>query len=371
LLGSVLVVSVNGAVLHVGPGSQYESITEAINAARPGDTVIVGSGNYSENIVVTKSVAIKTSDPGSVVVTAADPSKDVFRVQGQNVRIEGLTLAGAIGASGVHVDHTSACVIKGINAYGNDRAVYLDGATNCEVNSSNVADNGYGVYCDNSSNNTISRNVATGEHGNAKTLGDGIYLFYSDDNIITCNNLSANHVFGISLFYSSGNTITNNSILRNEDIGVRLRQLSNTTLTFNTIGGNINTGILAITVTGDHIYLNNFINQTNPVSSVQGNSLNSPQPLYYTFEGASHAGYVGNYFSDYTGSDVNGTGIGSPASSYGDKYPLVQPFENYTNIGAASATSAQKATPGFEIGAVFVAVALAAVILTCYRARRK
>jgi parallel beta-helix repeat protein len=327
-------------------------------------------------------VTIKASDPGSVIVVAADPSKDVIRVQVLNVRIEGLTLTGAAAASGAHVDHTSACVITGISAYGNDRAVYLDGATNSEVNSSNIANNGYGVYCDNSSNNTISDNVATGEHGNGKTLGDGIYLFYSDDNTIAHNNLSDNHVFGISLFHSSGNTITNNSILRNEDIGVRLRELSNTTLTFNTISGNTNTGILSITVTGDQIYLNNFVSQSNPVNGAQENSLNSPQELSYAFAGATHTGFMGNYFSDYKGSDVNGTGIGSPASIYGDKYPLVQPLEKYTNIGAASspvtatastaasATSAQKATPGFETGAVFVAVALAAVIFTCSRARR-
>lgn len=384
LLGSMLIVSVNGATLSVGSGSQYESITEALNAAQPGDTIIVSPGNYSENVVVTKSLTIEAANAGLTIVTAADPSKDVVRVQGQNVNIEGLTLTGATGASGVHVDHSSACVITGISAHGNDRAVYLDGATNCEVNSSNLADNGYGVYCDNSPNNTISGNVATGEQGDGKTLGDGIYMFYSDDNTITHNNLSVNHVFGISLFHSSGNTIANNSILKNEDKGVRLRELNNNTLSFNAIGGNVNTGILSITVTGDQIYLNNFISQPNPVSGAQENSLSSPQQLSYTFGGTTHIGYIGNYFSDYTGTDANGTGIGSPASIYGDKYPLVQPFENYTNIGppssaatptpvtsaVTSTASTQTISPGFDVGAVFLAIALAAVVLTYSRVRR-
>jgi nitrous oxidase accessory protein len=388
LLISILAVSVNGAALNVGLGGQYKSITEAVNAAQPGDTITISASTYTENVIVTKSVTIKAASPGSTVVTAADPSKDVFLVRAKNVRVEGLTITGATGASAVHVDHSSACVVTGLSAHGNDRAVYLDGATNCEVNSSNLANNGYGVYFDNASNNTISSSIATGEQGNGKALGDGIYMYYSDANTITHTNLSANHVFGISLFHSSGNTITNNSILNNQDIGVRLRESNNNTLTVNTVSGNVNLGILSITETGDQIYLNNFINQPTPMSGVPENSLNSPQQLFYTFGGAMHHGYMGNYFSDYKGSDANGTGIGSPASVYGDKYPLVQPFEKYTNIGVTNAATtttastastqpsnltsaaAQTSTPGFGVEGAFLAIVLIASVLAYSRARR-
>ncbi|MGZ4865550.1 MAG: right-handed parallel beta-helix repeat-containing protein [Halobacteriota archaeon] len=387
---STLSLSVNGAALNVGSGGQYTSITGAINAAQPGDTITINSCTYTENIIVTKSVTIKAASPGSVVVTAADPSKDVLLVQAKNVRVEGLTITGATGASGVHVDHSSACVVTGISAHGNDRAIYLDGATNGEVSLSNLADNGYGIYCDNASNNTISSNIATGEQGGGTALGDGIYMYYSDANTITHTNLSANHVFGISLYHSSSNTISNNSILNNQDIGVRLRESSNNTLTFNTVSGNVNLGILSITETGDQIYLNNFINQPNSISNVQGTVLNSPQQLPYTFGGATHIGYMGNYFSDYKGSDANGTGIGSPASVSGDKYPLVQPFEKYTDIGvtntapssatASTASSqssnptsaaAQTSTPGFGVEGAFLAIALIASILAYSRVKHR
>ncbi len=102
---NTLAVSVNGAALNVGSGGQYTSITAAVNAAQSGDTITIGAGTYSENVVVTKSVTIMAASPGSTVVTAADPSKDVFVVQAKNVRIEGLIITGATGASGVHVDH--------------------------------------------------------------------------------------------------------------------------------------------------------------------------------------------------------------------------------------------------------------------------
>jgi hypothetical protein len=113
------------------------------------------------------------------------------------------------------------------------------------------------------------------------------------------------------------------------------------------------------------------------VSGAQESSLSSPQQLSYTFGGRTHTRHMGHYFSDYAGSEINRTGIGSSASAYGDKYPLIQPFENYTNIGAASsavtaasATSVQKTAPGFETGTICLAVALAAAILTYLRARR-
>ncbi|MGZ4933504.1 MAG: right-handed parallel beta-helix repeat-containing protein [Halobacteriota archaeon] len=396
-LGATLAVSVNGATLNVGSAGQYKSITEAVNAAQSGDTITVSPGTYSENVVVAKPVTIKAASPGSTTVTAADPSKDVFMLQGANIRLEGLTITGATGASGVHVNHASACVVTGITAHGNDKAVYLEGATNCEVSSSNLADNGYGVYCDNASHNTISHIVAAGEKGGSKALGDGIYMYYCDDNTVTNSNLTANHVFGISLYYSAGNTIANNSILRNEDIGTRLGWSNNNTLTYNTYSGNVNAGIVPVQATGNQIYLNNFVNQQNPVGAAQQQKLNSPQQLSYSFGGATHVGYMGNYYSDYKGSDSNGTGIGSTPSGIGDKYPLIQPFEKYTDISTGTAatssasasptsaqpssasanatvnvnnSAAQASTPGFGVDTAFLAIGLVAFILAFLRLRR-
>ncbi len=218
----------------------------------------------------------------------------------------------------------------------------------------------------------------------------------SDANTINHSNLSANHVYGISLYHSSGNTITNSSILNNQDIGVRLRESNNNTLTFNTISGNVNLGVLSITETGDRFYVNNFISQPNTVSEALENGLSSPQQLFYTFGGATHHGYMGNYYSDYKGSDVNGTGIGSPAYVNGDKYPLVQQFEKYTNISvtntASSSTTnttttaistvstqttnvtsaaAQTSTPGFRSEGAFLAIMLVASILAYSQIRRR
>ncbi|MGZ5539839.1 MAG: hypothetical protein ACXW02_06260, partial [Halobacteriota archaeon] len=83
-----------------------------------------------------------------------------------------------------------------------------------------------------------------------------------------------------------------------------------------------------------------------------------------------------------------------PASVHGDNYPLVQPIENYTNIGAASAATTsvttspttsttstqpsnltnaavQTSTPGFGVEGAFLAIALIASILAYSRVRHR
>jgi parallel beta-helix repeat protein len=275
--------------------------------------------------------------------------------------------------------------------------VYLSHSTENEISNSNLADNGYGVYGDNASNNTISSNVATGERGNGNTLGDGIFLNYGDSNTVTRNNLSANHVFGISIYTSTRNIISNNTMSDNDNIGVRLGPGSNNnTLTFNTIARNgqisqqvsgsfPTSGILIVSATGNRIYLNSFINQPSAILGASAAILNSPEKMVYTFNGVEQTGYMGNYYSDYKGTDVNGTGIGSTPSAYGDKYPLVQSVASYGNIIPASAvtptpsptatsTSTSTATagnqsasgtklPGFEVASAVAGLSIAVLML--------
>jgi parallel beta-helix repeat protein len=330
---AVLVVPASAANLSVGAGGQFKTIQQAVDVAKPGDTVLVAPGTYTENIVVNKPLTIT----GNATVQAADSSKDVFLLTSQGVHIDGLTITG--GASGVDVANVSSCMITNIDAHSNVRGVYLAGSTNSEVRRSNLSNNGYGVYCDYATSSTIANNTATGEKGTGNTLGDGIYMYYGGSNTVSNNDLSSNHVYGISLFRSSNNTITGNTISQNENYGVRLREADNNVLTFNTIRANIQLGILIIQTTNHQIYLNNFIDQPAAMSGAAEVKLDSPQAMAYTYNGTARTGYTGNYYSDYKGTDSNGTGIGSTPSAYGDKYPLIQPVASYGTIVPASAVT--------------------------------
>jgi len=345
---ATLVVPASAAELTVGTGGQYTTIQQAVNAAKSGDTISIAPGTYTENVVVDKPLTI-TAASAQPTVRAADASKDVFLLTSSGVRINGLTITG--GASGVKLQNSSKCVVTNIVAQDNVRGVYLSYSTENEISNNNLANNGYGAYGDYASGNTISSNVATGEKGSSAALGDGIFLNYGDSNTIARNNLSANHVFGISIYTSTRNIISNNTMSYNDNVGVRLGPGSNNnTLTFNTIvsNGQISqqaspnfptSGILIVSATGNQIYLNSFLNQPIAILGASAAILNSPEKMAYTFNGVGQTGYMSNYYSDYKGTDVNGTGIGSAPSTYGDQFPLVQPVQNYGTIIPLSAVT--------------------------------
>jgi parallel beta-helix repeat protein len=273
-------------------GADFTGIQEAINNASAGDTIIVHSGVYYENVVVYKSVTLKGL--GHPVVDAGGKGNAV-RLTADGITLEGFTVANS-GRS-----QSDA----GIN-----------------VNSSN--------------NNITSNNVCNNNR-------DGIHIYHSNNNTITGNNVSNNY-YGISLGDSRNNTITG-SIVCNNSCGISLVYSIKSTITGNIVRSNNLKGILLYCSGNNHLYLNNLINNTDNAYWLwhrQGyesaNIWNSTEKITYTYDGTTYKSYLGNYWDDYEGKDVDADGIGNKPysinTSYSiyyesDVYPLMKPFENY------------------------------------------
>ncbi len=147
-----------------------------------------------------------------------------------------------------------------------------------------------------SSGNIIRNNIITGS-------SPGIYLYTSDGNMIDSNTIMNNNG-GIDLLYSLYNTISNN-VIQNNDQGIYIYNSPNNT-----------------------IYFNKFNNFNNVVydNGSSPNLWNSPIQHTYSYNYTTFTSYLGNYWSDYSGSDTNGDGTGEYPYYIGtdrDNYPLV------------------------------------------------
>ncbi|WP_230629299.1 PKD domain-containing protein [Methanosarcina barkeri] len=91
---------------------------------------------------------------------------------------------------------------------------------------------------------------------------------------------------------------------------------------------------------GNRVYQNTLINNngrkmggsSDHISGGSGSFFQSSEPVEYFWNGTKLTGYMGNYYDDYTGKDLNGDGIGDTAYNADagtDQYPLMLPFSNY------------------------------------------
>jgi len=303
---------------------EYSTIQEAIEAAMPGDTIEVATGTYNENIILNKPLTINAPYRDSIIHAANNSLPCVF-ITVDNTSISGLTCRN--GSDGIMLFMSNNSLITGNDVRSNVLGISFYEYSNSNViTSNNISDNMLSIALDESCNNTI-------EDNNASNNFAGIFLLnYSDSNVISGNNVSSNEL-GISLGeYSRSNFITYNTI-SNNFAGIFLLNYSDSNVIS---GNNVSSNELSIgfqNSSSNNIYLNNFI--SNNVSSYSENSTNiwnSSEKITYNYKRKRYEKYLGNHWSNYTGSDRNNDGIGDTPYNIdadSDNYPLMASFEDF------------------------------------------
>jgi len=199
--------------------------------------------------------------------------------------------------------------------------VALVNCTDITVQNLNLVNNIQGILVAYTTNSTITKNNITNN-------SEGILLHYSSHNTINENNIKANDI-GIKLGEKSyNNSIAGNQIETSTSAAIDLFAAYRNNITGNNITDN-NCGIGFWGSPNNVIYHNNFINNTRQVNDVYF----APN-IALTFESPSiniwDNGVEGNYWSNYTGQDNDGDGIGDTPhiihENNQDNYPLMDTF---------------------------------------------
>jgi parallel beta-helix repeat protein len=173
-------------------GADFTNIQAAINDATAGDTILVYSGTYNENVIVSKSLILKGIDNGW--------GKPIIIPMGRDERG---SLHNAITL------RSGDCIIDGFKTIDGDSGIYV-----------------------NSTSNIITNNTLLN--------GGGIRLVGSSNNIIK-NNIAINNYYDIGMDFSDNNTIYNNFLSSNNNLGGLAKSLNKWNLTrtanINIIGG--------------------------------------------------------------------------------------------------------------------------------------
>lgn len=193
------------------------SIQEAVDAARPGDTIEISPGTYNESVVVRgDDIVLRGTDRNSVVLDGGDVKSNGVVVTGDHVRVENLTVKNYT-INGVLV--TGMATEEGGLARGSDGYQRLDPdrfppVDGFAVRYVSAYNNGlYGVYAFDAQNGILEHNYASG------SADSGLYVGQcSACNVLVRNNVAESNAVGYEQTNAS-NTVT---VINNRFTGNRL-----------------------------------------------------------------------------------------------------------------------------------------------------
>jgi nitrous oxidase accessory protein len=327
------------------PASTWASVAEQIQAAQPGDTVVIAPGHYDEHgIVVDKPLVLLGQ--GDVVIDAGGEGEII------TVTADGVTVSGFI--------------LKNVGtSFMEDRAaIRLSETIGCTIADNILINAFFGVYLENSGGSVVRGNTITGRAERETTSGNGIHLWYCRDIHIEDNqveghrdgiyfefvedsyvtgNISRNNLryglhfmfshddtyedntfshngAGVAVMYSQGVSMRHNRFERNwgqASYGLLLKEIKDSVIEQNRIERNTiglySEGSDRVIVEGNEFVDNGFA--VKVMANSMDNTFHHNNFSGNTFDVATNSRqnfnrFDGNYWSTYRGYDLDANGVG-------------------------------------------------------------
>lgn len=207
----------------------FALIQDAIDAALPGELILLGNGPFFENIVISKANVTLQPQTGASPIIQGDFSTPTVHVVADNVTIENLNILGGVPA-GILLDHVDGVRVIGNVLNTNSNGVQADHAKNCEFRDNLAFDNDIGFFVLNGdTGNFFVDNVATQNvagflsfasrddyYKNEATRNIVGFEMHGSENLLRGNNARENELgfgLGAGLITAGGGS---NTLKRNE-----------------------------------------------------------------------------------------------------------------------------------------------------------
>jgi len=325
----------------------------------------------------------------------------VLEKSGVVVDGNGYTLTGDAGNHGFYLDDIDDATIKNVRIEGCDNGVYLSSCVNSTIAGNTVTGNNVGVHVLYSENTLITENNVL---NNEKA---GI-CFYRSENAIIANNKIANNggngidsrsmgngylaeneilnsgLNGIKLNWAANTTITGNVIQNSGENGIAVYECRNNTISKNIIEDNKANGIYLQTYSFLNLFLLNNITsnveygidagQYSATNLIHHNNFIDNGDQAATYSGETNTwgwdnGFPsgGNYWSNYNGADNNGDGIGDTPYIIDENNQDKYPLMNPADINTNQKFSTIPEFPLWVL--LFFALIVLAVTVVIYNQR--
>jgi nitrous oxidase accessory protein len=350
-----LVVAVVGCT---GSGT---SLAQALAQARSGE-VIELCGTQSGAISIPDGVAV-VGRRGAVI---DGRGADVVVAMHGHARLENVTVTGDGGrldrdGAAIRLDGNGG-VLRNVRVRAAAFGIYLAQAqgakiVDCEVTglpNREPSQRGNGIHLWNSRANRIERcRIRDTRDGfylsfaHRNLIADnevehtrfGIHYMYSDENRVVDNRLHDN-IAGAALMFSKNNVFEDNRAEHNTRHGLLFKDVDSSMIRGNLVRGN-GRGFFIQQSSGNQVAHNRVTDNVIGVhisaaasENVFADNLLAHNVQQVLMHGARDNRWDGNYWSDYTGADANGDGLGDTeyhagdlAGYLADAYPLVRILE--------------------------------------------